>query len=83
MIKYPLLFSLLFSALVSPIAAAEDQSSQQPNIVFIIADDISWDDLGCYGHPTIKTPQLDALADGGVRFTQAYLTTSSCSPSRC
>lgn len=54
-----------------------------PNIVLIITDDISWNDLGCYGHPTIQTPHLDTLAAQGLRFTNAYLTTSSCSPSRC
>ena len=55
----------------------------RPNMVFFIADDISQEDLGCYGHPVIKTPQIDALAAKGMRFTNAYLTTSSCSPTRC
>lgn len=57
--------------------------ASQPNIVFFIADDVSQDDFGCYGHPTIKTPHVDALAAQGIRFDNAYLTTSSCSPSRC
>jgi arylsulfatase len=57
--------------------------ASQPNMVFFIADDISQEDLGCYGHPVIKTPQIDALAAKGMRFTNAYLTTSSCSPTRC
>ena len=55
----------------------------QPNIVFFIADDISQEDLGCYGHPTLKTPHIDGLAAKGMRFDNAYLTASSCSPSRC
>ena len=55
----------------------------QPNVVFFIADDVSQDDFGCYGHPTIQTPNVDALAASGMRFDNAYLTTSSCSPSRC
>ena len=55
---------------------------QQPNIVLIIADDVSWNDLGAYGHPKIKTPNLDKLAKDGMLFTEAFLTTSSCSPSR-
>lgn len=50
---------------------------------FITADDISQEDLGCYGHPTIKTPHIDGLAANGMRFDNAYLTASSCSPSRC
>jgi len=57
--------------------------TKQPNIVFFIADDISQDDFGCYGHPVIQTPHIDFLADNGMRFDNAYLTTSSCSPSRC
>ncbi|MBN2012782.1 sulfatase [candidate division KSB1 bacterium] len=55
----------------------------RPNIILIIGDDISWNDLGCYGHPTIRTPNVDNLAANGVRFTRAFLTASSCSPSRC
>ena len=62
---------------------AGDAFSKQPNIVFFIADDISQDDFGCYGHPVIKTPNIDFLAKNGLRFDNAYLTTSSCSPSRC
>ncbi|MGB6222293.1 sulfatase family protein [Haloferula sp.] len=54
-----------------------------PNFVFFLGDDISPEDLGCYGNKTIHTPNIDALAGSGMRFTNAYLTTSSCSPSRC
>jgi len=57
--------------------------SEPPNVILIIGDDISWNDLGCYGHPTIRTPNIDRLATEGVRFTNAFLTASSCSPSRC
>lgn len=57
--------------------------AERPNFVFFLADDISWNDLGCYGHPTIETPRIDTLAATGLRFTNAYLTISSCSPSRC
>ena len=53
-----------------------------PNIVVIIADDVSWDDIGCYGNPKIRTPNIDRMAKRGVRFTNMYLTASSCSPSR-
>ena len=59
------------------------QAAERPNIVFFIADDVSQEDFGCYGHPSIKTPHTDALAASGMRFDNAYLTTSSCSPSRC
>ena len=53
-----------------------------PNLILIIADDMAWDDCGAYGHPSIKTPNLDQLATDGMRFNNAFLTTSSCSPSR-
>jgi arylsulfatase A-like enzyme len=51
-------------------------------MVLIIADDMSWDDCGAYGHPTIKTPHIDRMAARGMIFNQAFLTASSCSPSR-
>jgi N-sulfoglucosamine sulfohydrolase len=53
-----------------------------PNFVFIIADDMAWDDSGAFGHPYIQTPNLDMLAKQGMKFNQAFLTASSCSPSR-
>jgi N-sulfoglucosamine sulfohydrolase len=59
------------------------EKNRRPNVVFFIADDISQEDLGCYGHPSVKTPNIDRLAAQGLRFTSAYLTISSCSPSRC
>ncbi|MEJ6571475.1 MAG: sulfatase [Akkermansiaceae bacterium] len=58
------------------------QAADKPNIVFFIADDVSQEDMGCYGHPVIKTPNIDAMAKSGMRFDNAYLTISSCSPSR-
>lgn len=63
-------------------AWAADGGSKPPNFVFILADDWGWGDLGCYGHPTIKTPNLDHLAGQGTRFTQYYVNGSVCSPSR-
>ena len=75
----PLLLSAL---LLAPPAFAADEPPARPNVVLIIADDLGDGDLGCYGHPGIKTPHLDRLASQGVRFTNAVLTTSSCSPSR-
>ncbi|MEM7396825.1 MAG: sulfatase, partial [Verrucomicrobiota bacterium] len=59
------------------------EAADQPNMVFFIADDVSQEDFGCYGHPSLKTPNVDALAAKGMRFDNAYLTISSCSPSRC
>ncbi|MCA9079099.1 MAG: sulfatase [Planctomycetaceae bacterium] len=57
--------------------------AEQPNFLIFIADDMAWDDCGAYGHPYIRTPNLDQLARDGLRFDRAYLTCSSCSPSRC
>ena len=54
-----------------------------PNIVLIIADDMAWDDSGVYGNPNLATPHIDRLAKEGLLFHNAYLTASSCSPSRC
>ena len=61
----------------------KNPKSSPPNFVLIIGDDISVDDFGCYGHPHIRTPNIDRLAAGGIRFTNAYLTASQCSPTRC
>jgi len=60
-----------------------NSKSSRPNFVLIIGDDISADDFGCYGHTNIQTPNVDALAAGGIKFTNAYLTASQCSPTRC
>jgi arylsulfatase A-like enzyme len=57
--------------------------SPRPNFIIIIGDDISWNDLGCYGNPTVKSPNIDQLASEGIKYTNTYLTASSCSPSRC
>jgi arylsulfatase A-like enzyme len=66
------------------ISASGNQSSAPaaPNIILIIADDMEWDDAGCYGHPVVRTPNLDRLAAQGMRFTHGFMTASSCSPSR-
>lgn len=67
--------------------AAHDASAQQPagarpDILFILADDLGWGDLSCYGRPDYKTPVLDDLAARGIRLTQAYANSSTCSPTR-
>lgn len=66
-----------YFALLSPAIAAD-----KPNILFILADDLGWRDLGCYGSPFHETPHLDKLASQGIRFTQAYSAGAVCSPTR-
>ncbi len=60
------------------------QSHQaRPNIIFILADDLGYGDVGCYGQKRIRTPRIDRLATEGIRFTQAYAGSTVCAPSRC
>jgi N-acetylgalactosamine-6-sulfatase len=73
---------LLSVALRLDFCHAQRSESSRPNVVFILADDLGWGDLGCYGHPRIRTPHLDGLAAEGVIFTQFYVNGSVCSPSR-
>lgn len=62
--------------------AGSSIANERPNILFILADDLAFSDLGCYGHPWHHTPHLDALARAGVRFTQGYAPAPICSASR-
>jgi arylsulfatase A-like enzyme len=67
----------------SPQLIGDDGSSlSRPNILFILADDLAWSDLGSYGHPWHETPRIDSLAIEGARFTQAYAPAPICSASR-
>lgn len=63
-------------------AAAADAAVRRPNIVFILADDLGWRDVGCFGSPFYRTPNIDALARRGMLFTQAYAANPLCSPTR-
>lgn len=78
------LIATLLLCATSPctIRSAQAAEVQKPNIVFILSDDHRWDFLGCAGHPFVKTPNLDRLAGEGIRFKNAFVTTSLCSPSR-
>ncbi|MFJ6798828.1 sulfatase-like hydrolase/transferase [Streptomyces sp. NPDC091268] len=62
--------------------AARERRSRRPNILFILGDDLGWADLSSYGSPHIRTPHLDRLARRGVRFTDAYSGSATCSPTR-
>jgi len=62
---------------------AGEKKSRPPNIIFILADDLGYGELGSYGQKKIKTPNLDKLAAQGMRFTQHYAGNAVCAPSRC
>lgn len=74
----------LYLALALPAAPSPAASAHEPppNIILFLADDLGYGDLGCYGHPIIQTPHLDAFAKQGLRLTQCYSASAVCSPSR-
>lgn len=69
---------------VANIALAQEGNSKDtnPNIILIYLDDLGYGDVGAYGSATIKTPNMDALAENGLRFTNGYATSATCTPSR-
>ena len=69
----------LFSFALTDLVEAR---KSQPNVVLIMVDDLGYHDLGCYGHPKIKTPVLDQLAASGMRLTHFYSGATVCTPSR-
>ncbi len=76
------LFALLL--LLGPTATPAIHSApDHPNVVFILADDLGYRELGCYGQEKIRTPRIDGLASEGMRFTRAYSGSPVCAPSRC
>ncbi len=74
--------TLLLTVLSVPGKAGLAGEVKRPNVVLIIADDLAWDDCGAFGNPKVRTPNIDRLARGGMRFDRAFVTASSCSPSR-
>lgn len=74
--------ALFFLALAGSVRAGDRPVAKKPNIVFILADDLGFNQIGAYGDTPIKTPNLDRLAKNGIRFTQAYAGNTVCSPSR-
>lgn len=73
----------LVLALVQLAAGPNETAAQDPpNILVLIADDAGWNDFGAYGHPTIRTPNVDRLSGSGLKVERAFLTVAQCSPSR-
>ncbi len=78
-------FSLTISVLLFSFSCSQQKQkteTSKPNIVLIFVDDMGYGDLGCYGHPNIKTPNIDNMADEGIRFTSFYAVAPVCTPSR-
>ena len=72
-----------FGILTAPVLEAfQPAAFPPPNIVFVLLDDLRWDELGCTGHPVVRTPHIDRLAREGVQFRNGFHTTPLCSPSR-
>src|SRR5256885_1748987 len=83
-ILVPLALALVSATVpAAPPAPAPTTARPQPNILFILADDLGYGDLGSYGQTKIKTPNLDKLAAEGIRFTDCYAGSTVCAPSRC
>lgn len=83
----PLLPALLLAGLLAAGGGARAQAPPgalraQPNVVILLADDLGWGDLGCYGHPSFRTPNIDRLAAEGCRLTDFYSTAPYCAPTR-
>lgn len=75
-----LLLALLFTGLVCTCGRAQETSP--PNVIILLADDLGYGDLSCYGSQSVETPNIDALAREGIRFTQFYTASAVCTPSR-
>ena len=73
---------VLFAAVLLLVVNHSVRATDCPNIVLIVADDLGYNDVGCYGAKLVKTPRIDALAGQGVRFTDAHSTCAICIPSR-
>src|SRR5688500_3446133 len=82
LVKRWLVLTGLFALLGATPVVAADVGANRPNIVFILADDLGYADVGCYGRPDLKTPNIDRIASQGVRFLQGYANSAVCSATR-
>jgi arylsulfatase A-like enzyme len=79
--RAPAIVLLVIAASGAP--RAQDEASAAPNVVYMLADDLGYGELGCYGQRKIRTPNIDSLAADGMRFTRHYSGAPVCAPSRC
>ena len=82
-LSLPLILSFLLYACGNEVEPNQDNTPTKPNIVYILADDLGYGELGSYGQQIIETPNIDQLAKSGMRFTQHYAGSPVCAPSRC
>ncbi len=80
--KHAMKANLLLGAGALLVSSMANAGEKRPNVLIFIADDLGWEEIGAYGHPVVKTPNIDWLARHGMRFDNFYLTASSSSPSR-
>ena len=71
------------AALAGTRRIASSAQAKRPNVLFILADDLGYGDLSCYGRPDYRTPVLDAFAKQGIKFMSAYAAAPVCTPTRC
>src|SRR5262245_35172564 len=71
------------TAFITTSGLGQSTPSRRPNVLFILADDMGYGDLSCYGRPDYQTPVLDNLARQGIKFTSAYAAAPVCTPTRC
>lgn len=82
-LKYlPLVLASQIACTSQDIGSDTGKKDEKPNVIILFADDMGYGDLGCFGHPTIPTPNLDQMAREGVKLTQFYVASPVCSPSR-
>ena len=74
---------ILFLFFTISVSSTPSIQAQPPNIIFILADDLGYADIGCYGQQKIETPNLDKLAAAGLKYTQFYSGSTVCGPARC
>ena len=80
--KNTILSSMIIVLLIFGCGTKKNIEPNRPNILILMSDNHSWDHLGCYGDPVIKTPTIDQLSEKGIRFTNAYCSAPSCTPAR-
>jgi arylsulfatase A len=77
-----LLMTILCAAAFSWLAASKTTAAEKPNIIVILADDVGYGSVGCYGATQVRTPNIDRIAQEGIRFTDANTPNSACMPTR-